>query len=99
MSIVKMSYNLFTKYQTTILLENVVNSVVKCESLCGVAALAVFFIGLAFILFIVYITCKLTLPYLYKIICKLCNTVTKYKDIRTKANVKDIINFNTDLHK
>ena len=77
---------------------NIIESVVKCSSVYGVVALAILFLGLSVLGLIAYKTIQLALPNLYKITCKICNTVTKYKDVHAKANVKDV-SFETDLHR
>ena len=76
----------------------IIESVVECGSAYGVVALAILFLGLSVLGIIAYKTIQLVLPHLYKITCKICNTVTKYKDVHAKANVKDV-SFETDLHR
>ena len=77
---------------------NIIENVVECGSMYGVVALAILFLGLAVLGLIAYKTIQLVLPNLYKITCKICNTVTKYKDVHAKANVNDV-SFETDLHR
>ena len=79
-------------------MENIIKYVVECGSAYGVVALAILFLGLSVLGLIAYKTIQLALPNLYKITCKICNTVTKYKDVHAKANVKDV-SFETDLHR
>lgn len=79
-------------------MENIIKYVVECGSVYGVVALAILFLGLSGLGLIAYKTIQLALPYAYKIVCKLCNTVKKYKDVHTKASVKDV-SFETDLHR
>ena len=79
-------------------MENIIKSVVECKSLYGVVALAILFLGLSVLGLIAYKTIQLALLYIYKIVCKHCNTVKKYKDVHAKANVKDV-SFETDLHR
>ncbi len=70
---------------------NIIENVVECNSLYGMVCV------LASLVFF-YITIRFVLPYIYKIICKLCNTLIKYKDVHTKANVKDV-SFEMELHR
>ena len=70
---------------------NIIESVVNCGSAYGmicVIACLVFF----------YLTIRFVLPYIYKTVCKLCNTLVKYKDVHAKASVKDV-SIETDLHR
>jgi len=72
-------------------MENIIKSAVECGSVYGrVCVLA------SFIFF--YATIRFVMPYIYKIVCKICNTLVKYKDVHTKANVKDV-SFETELHR
>lgn len=61
--------------------------------ICSIITTSVAVLGL-----IAYKAIQLVLPYIYKIVCKNCNIVKKYKDVHTKANVKDVT-FETDLHR
>lgn len=79
-------------------MENIIKSVVECDSWYGVAALAVMLLGFIVLSIIAFKTIQLVLPYLYKIISKLCSTIQKYKDVHAKANVRDVVEFETDLH-
>jgi len=72
-------------------MENIIKYVVECDTLYGMVCV------LACLLFF-YTTIRFVLPYIYKIVCKLCSTLAKYKDVRTKANVKDV-SFETKLHR
>lgn len=78
-------------------MDKIIQYVVECDTSYGVIALAILFSGLAILelitLAILYVVC----PYIYKIICKWCNTSKKYKDVHTKVGVKDV-SFETDLH-
>ena len=77
---------------------NIIESVVECGSAYGVVELAILFLGLSVLGLIAYKAIQLVLPNLYKITCKICNTVTKYKDVHAKTNVKNV-SFETDLHR
>ncbi len=79
-------------------MENIIESVAECDSMYGIAALVILFLGFSVLGLIAYKTIQLVLPHLYRITCKICNAVTKYKDVHTKANVKDI-SFETELHR
>ena len=70
---------------------NVIESVVKCGSVYGMVCVLC-----SFIFF--YTTIRFVMPYIYKSVCKICNTLVKYKDVHTKANVKDV-SFETELHR
>jgi len=72
-------------------MENIIKNVVECDTLYGMVCV------LTCLLFF-YAVIRLVLPYIYKIVCKLCNTLVKYKDVHTKANVKDV-SFETELHR
>lgn len=72
-------------------MENIIESVVECDSLYGMVCVLC-----SFILF--YAIIRFVLPYIYKIVCKICNALIKYKDIHAKANVKDV-SFETELHR
>lgn len=69
----------------------IIKSVVACNSVYGMVCI------IAVCIFI-YATIRYVMPYIYKIICKVFNTLVKYKDVRTKASVKDV-SFETDLHR
>lgn len=79
-------------------MENIIKYAVECGSAYGVVALAILFLGLTALGLIAYKTIQLALPYIYKIVCKYCNTVKKYKDVHAKASAKDV-SFETDLHR
>lgn len=70
---------------------NIIKSVVECASAYGMVCV------LASLVFI-YATIRFVLPYIYKIVYKLCNTLVKYKDVHAKANVKDV-SIETELHR
>lgn len=69
----------------------IIEIVAKCDSVYGMVCILV-----SFIFF--YATFRFVLPYIYKIVCKICNTLVKYNDVRAKANVKDV-SFETELHR
>jgi len=92
---------------------NIIKSAVECDSaygiVCILASFIFFYATIRFVMPYIYkIVCKIcntlvatirfVMPYIYKIVCKLCNTLVKYKDVHTKANVKDV-SFDTDLHR
>lgn len=79
-------------------MENTVKYTVECCSIYGVVALTILFLGLSVLGTIVYKTIQLVLPYIYKSVCKYCNTVKKYDSVNTKASVKDV-SFETELHR
>lgn len=70
---------------------NIIENVVECNSLYGMICV------LACLLFF-YAVIRFMVTWLYKYLCKFCNTILKYKDVRTKANVKDV-SFETELHR
>ena len=70
---------------------NIIKSAVESDSWYGMVCVLA-----SFIFF--YATIRFVMPYIYKIVCKICNTLAKYKDIHTKANVKDV-SFETELHR
>ena len=70
---------------------NIIKSVVECASAYGMICV------LASLIFF-YATIRFVSPYIYKIVCKMCNTLVKYKDVHTKTNVKDV-SFETELHR
>lgn len=72
-------------------MENIIKYVVECGSWYGMVCIIATFIFF-------YTTIRFALPYLYKITCKICNTLVKYKDVYTKANVKDV-SIETKLHR
>lgn len=78
-------------------MDKIIQYVVECDTSYGVVALAILFLGLATLGFITLAILYVVLPYIYKIICKWCNTSKKYKDVHTKIGVKDV-SFETDLH-
>lgn len=78
-------------------MEDIIKYAVECDSVYGIAALAVTFLGFAILGFIAYKTIQIVLPYLYNITCKICNTVKTYKDVHAKAEVKDV-SIETELH-
>ena len=78
-------------------MDKIIQYVVECDTSYGVIALAILFIGLALLGFIAYKALKEVLLYIYKIICKTCNTSKNYKDVHAKVGVKNV-SFETDLH-
>ena len=72
-------------------MENIIKSAVECDSwygmVCVLASLIFFYAAIRFVV-----------PYIYKIVCKLCNSLVKYKDIQTKANVKEV-SLETEFHR
>lgn len=78
-------------------MENIIKYAVECGSAYGVVALVVVLIGFVSLLVFSDKAIRFVLPYIYKIVCKLCNTLVKYKDVHAKASVKDV-SIETDLH-
>lgn len=72
-------------------MENIIESVVEYGSAYGMVCVLA-----SFILF--YATIRFVLHYIYKSVCKICNTLVKYNDVHAKANVKDV-SFETELHR
>ena len=70
-------------------MEKIIQYVVECDTLYGVIALAILFLGLAILELITLAILYVVLPYIYKIICKWCNTSKKYKDVHTKIGFKN----------
>lgn len=70
---------------------NIVESVVGCAFAYGMVCVLA-----SFVFF--YATIRFVLPYMYKTVCKICNTLVKYKDVHAKANVNDV-SFETELHR
>ena len=79
-------------------MENIIKYAVECGSAYGVVALVVVLIGFVSLLVFSVKTIRFVLPYIYKTVCKLCNTLVKYKDVHAKASVKDV-SFETDLRR
>ena len=69
---------------------NIIKSVFECASAYGMICV------LASLIFF-YATIRFVSLYIYKIVCKMCNTLVKYKDVHSKANVKDV-SFETELY-
>lgn len=72
-------------------MENIIKSVVECDSWYGMVCVLA-----SFIFF--YASIRFVVLYIFKIVCKMCNTLVKYKDVHTKTNVKDV-SFETELHR
>ena len=70
---------------------NIIESVVECGSVYGMVCVIA-----SFIFF--YLSIRFVFPYLYKITCKICNTLVKYNDVRAKASINDV-SFETELHR
>lgn len=79
-------------------MENIIKYAVECSSAYEVAALAIVLIGFVSLLVFAYKTIRFVLPFLQKGFFKFCNTMVKYKDIRTKASVNDV-SIETELHR
>ena len=88
---------MFDIYERRKSMENIIKYVVECDSLYGVVALMLLFLGQSVLGLIIYKTIHLVVPYLYKALCKICDTIVKYKDVHAKADVKDA-SFEADLH-
>lgn len=69
----------------------IIKSVVACNSVYGMICIIGIYV-------LIYAIVWYIVPYIYKIICKALNTLVKYKDVHTKASVKDV-SFETDLHR
>lgn len=79
-------------------MESIIKFAIECDSLYGIIALAVVFIGFSLLGYTAYKIIQFVLPYIYKIVCKYCNTAKKYKDVHSKIGVKDV-SVETDLHR
>lgn len=79
-------------------MENIIKFAIECNSLYGIIALVVVFSGFSLLGYTTYKIIQLVLPYIYKIVCRHCNTVKKYKDVYSKVGVKDV-SIETDLHR
>lgn len=79
-------------------MENIIKYAVECGSAYEVVALVVVLIGFVSLLVFSDKAIRFVLPYIYKTVCKLCNTLVKYKDVHAKASVKDV-SIETDLHR
>lgn len=79
-------------------MENIIKFAIECNSMYGIIALVVVFLGFGLLGYTTYKIIQLILPYIYKIVCKYCNTVKKYKEVHSKVGVKDI-SIETDLHR
>lgn len=79
-------------------MENIIKYTVECNSMYGIVALAVVFLGFSLLGYTAYKIIQLVLPYIYKIVCKYCNTAKKYKEVHSKFGVKDV-SVETDLHR
>ena len=58
-------------------MDKIIQYVVECDTLYGVIALMILFIGLTALGLIILAALRIVLPYVYKIICKWCNTYKK----------------------
>ena len=72
-------------------MENIIENVVECGSAYGMICVLANFVFF-------YAIIRFVLPYIYKIVFKLCNTLVGYKDVHAKANVKDV-SVETELHR
>jgi hypothetical protein len=72
-------------------MENIIQSIIECDSLYGM-------ICYICSLFFIYILVRFSLPWINKYLGKICNLISKYKDINIKACVDDV-SIETELHK
>lgn len=79
-------------------MENIIKYAVECNSLYGIIALVVIFLGFSILGCIAYKIIQLILPYLHKIICKHYNIIKEYKEVHTKFGANDV-SYETDLHR
>ena len=79
-------------------MENIIKFAIECNSMYGIIALVIVFIGFNLLGYTTYKIIQLVLPYIYKIVYKYCNTVKKYKDVNSKFGVKNV-SVETDLHR
>ena len=70
-------------------MENIVKYVVECDSAYGMICI-LFFFGIC------YAIIHFVVPYLFKALCKICNTFVKYNDVHAKAVTNDT-SFEVDL--
>lgn len=71
-------------------MDSLIKCAVSCDSLYGIIALMVMFIGFCSLGHIVYKIIQVVLHYIYKIMCKHCNTIKKYGAVHTKLGAKDV---------
>lgn len=79
-------------------MENTIKYIVECDSVYGVVALAVSLLGIVLVMLVTNKMIQTVLPYLHKIVCKLCDTIKSYKDVRSKTEVKDN-SFEIEMHR
>lgn len=72
-------------------MKDIIRYVVVCDSMYGMTC-----IFCTFVFF--YTVILFVVSYLYKCLCKVCNTIITYKDIHTKAEMGDV-SIETDLHR
>lgn len=69
---------------------NIIESVVECGSLYGMICVLA-----SFIFF--YAIIRFVLPYIYKIVCKICNTLVKYKDVHASTGERFTAKYNDQV--
>lgn len=72
-------------------MKNIIKYVVECDSMYGMVCVICTFVCF-------YISIRFVVPYLYKCLCKICNTIITYKDIRTKTEVGNV-SIEANLHR
>ena len=63
-------------------MENIIKYIAECGSVYGMVCVI-------FVSCVAYATIHFVVPYLYKALCKICNTFVKYNDVHAKATSKD----------
>lgn len=77
---------------------NIIESVANCESVYGVAGLIVTAIVIIVLAVLAFKALLFVSPYIYKSICKICNTIKTYNTVHTKVGVDDV-SIETDLNR
>lgn len=72
-------------------MKDIIKYVVECNSMYGMVCIICTFVCF-------YISIRFVVPYLYKCLYKICNTIITYKDIHTKAEFGDA-SIEADLHR
>lgn len=79
-------------------MENIIKYAVECDSLYGVAALIIVTTLIITLAVLALKALFFVFPYVYKIVCKICNTIKDYHSIHTKIGTDDVL-IETDLNR
>lgn len=69
---------------------NIIENVTNCESVYGVVGLILTAVVIIVLAVLAFKAPQFVLPYIYKIVCKICNTIKTYNTVHASIGVDDV---------